>query len=182
MARPDRRRLIIMTGPVGAGKSTTSLALARALRRPDRAVAVIDLDQVYSFVRQQDGYGEPMAWARARQGAAALATACFATGMSVVIVDGEFFTHEELDAVTAPMDATIECWFFTLRLSYQRALTRVQGDPLRGASKDAVFLQSLHAHFAQALTFLQAKSMVVDIEHLAPDEVVGRLLVVLGEP
>ena len=61
MLQINGRRLIIITGPVGAGKSTTSLALAQSLRRPDLAVAVIDLDQIYYFVRQQDGYGEPTA-------------------------------------------------------------------------------------------------------------------------
>src|SRR4051794_18232006 len=96
MLQTNIQRLIIITGPVGAGKSTTSLVLAQSLRRPDLAVAVIDLDQMYGFVRQQDGYGEQTAWVRARQGAAALTDCLFATGMSVVIVDGEFFNAEEL--------------------------------------------------------------------------------------
>src|SRR3712207_4920549 len=118
MVRTDLRLLIIITGPVGAGKSTTSAALARSLRRPDVAVAVIDLDQLYGMVRQQDGYGEPTAWARARHGAGVLANALFNTGMAVVVVEGELFTADELGAVTMPIQANIECCFFTLRLSY----------------------------------------------------------------
>jgi hypothetical protein len=181
MVRTDLRLLIIITGPVGAGKSTTSAALARSLRRPDVAVAVIDLDQLYGFVRQQDGYGEPTAWARARQGAAVLANTLFNTGMSIVIVEGEFFTADELGAVTAPMEANIEHAFFTLRLSYAHALTRVQRDASRGASKDPVFLRSLHADFTQALPVLRAASVVLDTDQLAQDEVVARLNTVLRE-
>jgi shikimate kinase len=181
MVRTDPRLLIVITGPVGAGKSTTSLALARSLRRPDFAVAVIDLDQIYGFVRQQDGYGEPTAWVRARQGAAALANSLFNTGMSVVIVEGEFFNSEELGTLTAPIHVNVVCYFFTLRLSYQRALERVQGDPSRGASKDPSFLKSLHAYFASALPFLEAESVVIDTDELAQDEVVARLMAVLSE-
>lgn len=181
MVRTNERLLIVITGPVGAGKSTTSLALARSLRRPDLAAAVIDLDQMYGFVRQQDGYGEPTAWARARQGAAALANCLFTTGMSVVIVEGEFFDSEELGTLTAPIHANVVRCFFTLRLSYERALERVQGDPSRGASKDPSFLKSLHTYFAQALPFLEAASIVIDTDKLSQDEVVARLTAALSE-
>jgi hypothetical protein len=173
--------LIVMTGPVGGGKSTTGLALARSLRRPDFAVAVIDLDQMYGFVRQQDGYGEPTAWVRARQGAAALANSLFETGMAAVIVEGEFFNAEELGTLTAPLRANVVRRFFTLRLSYERALERVQGDPSRGASKDPLFLKELHAMFIRALPFLAAESVVIDTDELALDEVVARLVAALPD-
>jgi cytidylate kinase len=165
--------LIIITGPVGARKSTIGLALARSLRRPDFAVAVIDLDQMYSFVRQQEGYDDPAA--RARHGAAALANCLFTAGMSAVIVEGEFLTAQELGVVTAAVEANVVRCFFTLKLSYERALERVQGDPSGGASKDPAFLKWLYENFAQALPFLEAKSVVVDTDKLTQDQVVARL-------
>lgn len=179
--RTNQPLLIVITGAVGAGKSTTSLALARTLRRHDFIVAVIDLDQMYGFVRQRDGYDEPTAWARARQGAAALANSLFNTGMTVVIVEGEFFTEEELRTLTAAIHPNVVCRFFTLRLSYERALERVQADPSRGASKDPSFLKWLHANFAQALPFLEAQSIVIDTNEPAQDEVVARLMAVMNE-
>jgi shikimate kinase len=181
MTLAGEQLLIIITGPVGAGKSTTGLALAESLRHPERAVAVIDLDQMYGFVRQQDGYGEPTAWTRARQGAAALANALFDSGMAVVIVEGEFFTQNELATLLMPLHAGIVRRFFTLRLSYEQARVRVQGDPSRGASKDPVFLKSLHDHFAQALPFLEVESIVIDTDELTQEEVVARLVTVLRE-
>lgn len=132
MAQTYEHLLVVITGPVGAGKSTTSLALARSLPGPDVAVAVIDLDQMCGFVRQHEGYGEAAAWARARQGAGALANCLFTSGMSAVIVEGEFFTAEERAALTTQLHASCVGYFFTLRLSYERALERVQGDPTRG--------------------------------------------------
>ena len=176
MLQPNGRRLVVVTGPVGAGKSTTSLALAQSLRCPDIAVAVIDLDQMYGFVRQQDGYGEPAAWLRARQGAGVLADCLFNTGMSVVIVEGEFFTTEELGALTAPIQSAVEFSFFTLQLAYERNLERVQGDPLRGASKNPSFLKRLHTQFVQALPFLQEQSVVITTDALRLDQVVARLI------
>jgi shikimate kinase len=179
--RPNQQLLIVITGPVGAGKSTTGLALAQALRRPDKLVAVIDLDLMYSFVRQQDGYGEPTAWVRARHGAAALANALFATDMSVVIVEGEFFNPEELNTLLAPIQPNTRQRFFTLQLSYEHALVRVQGDPSRGASKDPVFLRSMHAAFAQALPFLEQASTVIDTNDMIQDEVVARLVAAIED-
>jgi thymidylate kinase len=181
MLETNERYLIIITGPVGAGKSTTSLALAQALRRPDIAVAVIDLDQMYGFVRQQPGYGEQTAWLRARQGAAALADCWFATGMSVVIVDGEFFNAEELNALLAPIQSPAVHAFFTLQITYESALERVQGDPSRGDSKNPAFLKWLHSQFVQALPFLEERSIVINTDALTLDQVVARLITTLEQ-
>ncbi|NJM05729.1 hypothetical protein HC891_05340 [Candidatus Gracilibacteria bacterium] len=165
--------LIVLTGPVGAGKSTTSVALAQALRSPAVSVAVIDLDQMYGFVRQQDGYGDLTTWTRARRGAAALAHALFEADMSVVIVEGEFFTAEQLHALVAPIPSTVVRHFFTLRLSYEHALERVKHDAARGASKDPAFLRSVHNDFLHALPFLAAASVVIDTDPLTQAEVVA---------
>jgi shikimate kinase len=170
------RLLIVITGPVGGGKSSTGLALAQALRRPDVAVAVIDLDQMYGFVRQKPGYGEQTGWTRARAGAAALANALFDSDMSVVIVEGEFFTRQELDTLLAPIHSDVRHLCVTLRLSYELALTRVQGDPSRGMSKDPTVLRSMHTYFAQVLPFLGRASTVIDTDPLSQDEVVSRLV------
>jgi shikimate kinase len=171
--------LIILTGPVGAGKSTTSLALAQALRNANTSVAVIDLDQLYGFVRQHDGYGDLTAWAWARRGAAALAHALFEADMTVVIVEGEFFTAEQLHSLLVPIPSDVARHFFTLQLSYEHALERVQHDPSRGASKNPVFLRSLHDDFAQALPFLESASHVIDTDTLTLDEIVARIAAVV---
>lgn len=148
---------------------------------PDFEIAVIDLDQVYMFVRQHDGYGEPTTWARARRGAAALVKSLVDTGMSIVIVEGEFFNAEELGALTGPIHGHIVRYFFTLSLSYEHAFKRVQADPSRGASKDAAFLKSLHGDFARALPFLTTASVVLDTDHRTRDEVITRLIAVVRE-
>ena len=169
------RVLVVLTGPVGAGKSTTGLALAQRLRSSGRATAVIDLDQVYSMARQRDGFGEPDAWEAARRAAAALAESFFASGNPIVVVEGEFFTPEELRQLTDALHTEVERHFFTLRVSYAETLRRIRGDTGRGASADPKLLEWLHGNFHSALTYLGQASIVVDGELRSPEELAAWL-------
>jgi hypothetical protein len=56
---------------------------------------------VYGFVRQTGDADDEAACQRARAGAAALSNAFFDSGVSVVVVEGEFITAEEFDALLA---------------------------------------------------------------------------------
>lgn len=170
------RHLIVITGPVGGGKSSTGIALARALQQRNRVVAVIDLDQVHGFVRQIDDSDDETAWQRARAGAAGLSNAFFDGGVSAVIVEGEFFTAEELDALLVPIPANVRRDIFTLKVSYAQAWTRVQGDPSRGISKNPVFLKSMLSKFEQALPFLTRVSTIVEADAPTLDDVVQELI------
>jgi hypothetical protein len=147
MRTSERQQLIVITGPVGGGKSSTSVALAHALQQRNRPVAVIDLDQVHGFVRQIGDSDDEISWQRARVGAAGLSNVFFDGGISIVIVEGEFFTAEELDALLASIPATVRRDIFTLKDSYEQASARVQGDVSRGMSKDPAFLRSMLVKF-----------------------------------
>jgi len=65
---------------------------------------------------------------------------------------------------------------FTLKVSYQQALLRVQGDPTRGLSKNPAFLQSMLVKFERALPFLARVSTVIDADALTLDDVVRRVV------
>jgi tRNA uridine 5-carbamoylmethylation protein Kti12 len=162
--------LVIITGPVGGGKSTVALALADRFRESGRAAAVIDLDLVYCMARQVEGYDELTVWTTARRGAAALADTFFADGIDVVIVEGEFFTQAELDVLCDSLATPVEHRFVSLVVSYEQALRRVSGDPSRGASRDPEFLKRLHSQFVGALPFLRASSLVVEADRQTPGE------------
>ena len=174
--KADDRLLIVITGPVGGGKSSTGLALAHALQRRDRVVAVIDLDQVHGFVRQMDNSDDETAWQRARAGAAGLSNAFFDRGVSVVVVEGQFFTAAELDGLLAPIPASIRRDIFTLNVSYAQAWTRVQGDPSRGMSKNPAFLKAMLCKFELALPFLTRASTIVEADTPTLDDVVRELI------
>jgi len=165
-----QRDLVVITGPVGGGKSTVALALAEHLRRTGRTAAVIDLDLVYCMARQGDDYGEDYTWATARRGAAALADAFFADGLDAVVIEGEFFTPDEFATLREALATPAGWTFVTLEASYEQALVRVAGDPTRGMSRDADFLRRLHEQFQRALPYLRASSLVVDADSRTPDE------------
>lgn len=173
------RHLVVVTGPVGGGKSTVALALAQYFRRRGLPAAVIDLDLVYCMARQTKGFGELSIWMSARRVTAALVDAFFSEGVDAVIVEGEFFNQMEFDALRGNVATPVELGFFTLMVSYDEALKRVSGDPSRGMSRDPKFLKWLHQQFASALGFLQDSSMVVDADSQSPDELaeaIGRTM------
>jgi len=172
----SERLLIVITGPVGGGKSSTSIALAHALQRRNRLVAVIDLDQLFGFVLKMDESDDETAWQQARAGAAGLSNAFFDSGISVVIVEGEFFTAGELDALLAQIRTGVGRHIFTLKVSYAQAGTRVQGDPSRGMSKNPAFLQSMLIKFEQALPFLSQASTIIEADAPTLDDVVDELV------
>jgi shikimate kinase len=163
--------LLLLTGPVGGGKSTTALALAHHLRKSGRSVAVIDLDQVYCMVRQLDGFNELTGWDAARRGAAALADSFFASGLDVVVVEGEFFTPDEYRQLRDHLDSKPADICFTLMVSYEQVLHRVQGDPTRGASRDPEFLKRLHDNFVSATPYLETVSVLVQADHPSSEDV-----------
>ena len=63
--------LIVITGPIGAGKSTVARTLANYIRLRGRSAAVIDLDLLYLMMSDKP-MGDENVWLGARQAAAAL--------------------------------------------------------------------------------------------------------------
>jgi hypothetical protein len=149
--------------------------LAHALQRGNRPVAVIDLDQVHGFVRQNGDSDDEIAWQRARAGAAVLSNVFFDSGISIVIVEGEFFRAAELDALVASIPASVSRDIFTLKVSYEQASARVQGDASRGMSKNPVFLKSMLVKFEKALPFLTRASTIIDGDTTTLEDVVREL-------
>jgi thymidylate kinase len=164
------RLLIVLTGPVGGGKSTVASALAERFREIGHPAAVIDLDVVYCMARQSDGFDNEDIWSAARRGTAALADVFFDNGMSVVVVEGGFFTLSELDGLRNHVTSGSCLRFVTLDVSSKETLRRAQSDPSsdRTVSRSVEVQQRLYAQFAQARPFLQANSLMIDANILSP--------------
>ena len=56
----------------------------------------------------------------------------------------------------------------TLRVSYEAALRRAQGDPTRGRSRDPAFLGPYFAAVEQALATVPASDLVIETEQIPP--------------
>ena len=168
----DKPLLVLLTGPVGAGKSTVALAIADRFRQVGRAAAVIDLDLVYCMARQRDGFHEMDVWHTARRGAAALADMFFTCGLDIVVIEGGFFSQEACDASREHLRSVVLGMLITLEVSYEETLRRAQADrnPRRVTTRDPNSLQRLYGEFERALPFLRGSSLVVEAERRTPSE------------
>jgi shikimate kinase len=165
------KTLVIITGPVGAGKSTTSQALARALQCRNVSTAVIDLDEVYCMARRQANFNDREMWATARRAAAALTESFYASGLQAVIVEGGFLSALEFAELRQYVTTEVKQSFFTLMTSAPTALNRAREDPNPGrvVSRLPEVQASLYAEFDEALPFLREASVIIEADSSHPE-------------
>lgn len=137
---------------------------------------MVGLDELYCMARQDDYWGVQPTWAAARRGAAALADSFFASGLDVVVVEGEFFTQDECRQLLDSLDSEVNEGYFTLLVSYEMALRHALGDPARGESKDPKFLKWLHDNFVKALPYLESASVVLRADDRTPEELAALMV------
>jgi shikimate kinase len=171
---PLNKILVVITGPVGGGKSTVSRELVRALQSQNVSTAVIDLDEVYCMARQQADFNDRAMWTTARCAAAALTESFYASGLNAVIVEGGFLSALEHAELRRHVTSEVNEFFFTLSTSAPTALHRAQTDPNpdRVVSRLPEVQVSLYAEFAEALPFLREASVIIKADSRSPESLV----------
>ena len=160
------RMVIVITGPIASGKSTISRALAGELARTHGPVAVIDLDLLHDMLEPGGSTSDDATWELARHAAATLANTFLAEGVGVVVAEGSFNTPGDRTAFTERLDPSVGPPFVTLRVTYEEALRRAQGDPTRGMSRDPAFVGRYFA-VHRALAAGPATDIVIDTEAMS---------------
>jgi predicted kinase len=160
--------VIVISGPIASGKSTVARELARELERRNVRVAVIDLDLVHDRLMTDEPTPTDATWARARHEAADLAYAFLNEGVAVVVADGSFNRPGDRAAFALQLDPGVAPLYVTLRVSFEEALRRAQGDPTREKSRDPAFLEPYFEAVNEALATLPATDLVIDTEHIPP--------------
>jgi shikimate kinase len=160
--------LIVITGPIAAGKSAVGRGLARRV-----GGAVIDLDRLYE-VMAGDPRSDGAVWSRARRLAGAMAAALFDEGLEVVVIEGEVWTPEHRAELLARAPPAARVRWITLTVSFPDALRRAGADPTRGLSRDPAFLRAHLDAFERALAWLRGASEVLDTGALGEPKVVER--------
>jgi hypothetical protein len=171
-----RPTLVVLTGPVGGGKSTVALRLAERLRALGERVAVVDLDMVADMARPSMARGDTDVWQTARRACAGLADGFYRQGFDTVIVEGEFFAPGELAALGDSLSTPMRLVFLTMDVSFEQALIRVSGDATRGLSRDPAFLRRMHEQYRAALPFLGATGAILPADRASPEELVETIL------
>jgi predicted kinase len=164
--------VIVICGPIASGKSTVARAVARLLEAQRTETAAIDLDLVYEML-EHDGApfkNNHAMWVRARRAAAALTDALLEDGVDVVIVEGDFLSHQERDEFLTALRSPIAPLYVTVHVSIDVALQRVQADATRGISRDPGFLRRHYRQLEHVLRDRPETDLVVDTESVNPEE------------
>jgi hypothetical protein len=156
--------VIVITGPIASGKSTVALALAREFEDAGVRVAVIDLDLVHDRLAAAGAAVEGDTWTVARRAAASEANARIDAGSVVVIAEGSFNAPPTRAEFTDGLRSGVAPLFVTLRVSFDEALRRAQGDPSRGRSRDPAFLRPYFEAVERVLAAVPVTDVVIDSE------------------
>ncbi|SDR80838.1 Adenylylsulfate kinase [Friedmanniella luteola] len=146
MTAPLAARVVLLTGPIAAGKSTVAARLTERLVAAGRSVACTDHDDVARLGHVPGGLTEEH-WDRAHVTQGVLVGALLAEPFDVVVVHGPVYSPEETAAVLAhvPPGAGVRRVLLTCPLG--TAGDRVTGDPERGVSRELDFLRRTHERF-----------------------------------
>jgi hypothetical protein len=124
-----KSQLVIITGPIGGGKSSTAIAVTRLLRAEGIATATIDLDDIYLMGRPDF---TPEGWGATRRGAGTLANQFLVDGHKIVIVEGgDFRTEGEFSEMVRCVPRADRVIRITLLVSYEEVRRNVIADPNR---------------------------------------------------
>lgn len=170
--------VVVISGSIASGKSTLARAVAGSLEAANVRAAVIDLDVVHASLGI--GISDIERWQLARRRAAALADVFLAADVEVVVVDGEFITPEEREALIADLVAAAAVGYVTLRTTYDEALRRALGDDTRGLSRDPVFLRAHYDAVAAALDATPVSDLVVNTATTPLDSAVDRVTALIS--
>ena len=170
--------LLIISGPIASGKSTVAQLLATESRASGHTVAVVDLDRLYMMLDHRSPMDDPRTWRAARRAAAALADQFLVDGAELVIVEGTFWAQAERDEFAHRLSTAFDALFVTLHVSVDEALTRVQADVGRRASRVPELLRASHAEFASAPSI--AGDVTIDSTHASVTEVASLIRATLG--
>jgi len=136
-------RLIVIVGPIAAGKSTLATELGRRLRARGESVAVVGLDSVADMALPT------LDWTWAHEVHGDLVRAWLATPVRTVVAEGPG-TAGELDQLMCCVPGDVGVLTVVISPGYQIALTRASHDPDRGLSKDPAFLARDHDRFERS--------------------------------
>jgi shikimate kinase len=166
--------LVVLVGPVAAGKSTLAARLVQLVRREGMTAADVDMDDVAFMQCGGDDLDE--FWRRAAVATAGLVRGWFDAGVEVVVTHGPFFESDGFEVLRRALPADVEAHHVLLRVAPEVAVERAQGDPTRGISRDPAFVRDSNACLAALRDALPIMRLEVDTTVRGPDEIAADVL------
>jgi hypothetical protein len=150
--------LVVITGPIGVGKSTVSTLLGRRLSRAGKDAAVVDLDDV-EFMQHTGTLDVGEWWARGLEAHASLVARWFDLGVDIVVAHGPLVAVGAHGYDVGPLLRAVPIGTLTshalLTAPFDVALARVRNDDDRAPSalsRNEAWLRGTHERFTAALT------------------------------
>lgn len=178
LAQPPTADLVVLTGPIAAGKSTLAAALAEAATGRSLTAVVVDVDDVAEAVALP-GAGATGLWLSAHQAHGALVARWLRTPVDLVIAVGPIYSPAERAALLDELPVTVEVHWVLLDAPVGTTLARAVADPTRGLSRDAGFHADRHARFRRLLDDVPA-TQVFDTSTTSVDSITDQMLAALG--
>lgn len=168
----QQSHVVVISGAVGSGKSSTSLLIANHLKQADQRVAVVDIDLVYSMCHPGQGFG-PDGWDVTHRASGVLAANLVDQGFDVVVVEGEFGSNEELINLFGALHVDCLTSAYTLDATFAEICRNVASDKQRVGMPSAN-VSSVRGHFerfALRLPQLRKCTSVVSVLGRSGEEV-----------
>lgn len=137
--------LVLISGPIAAGKSTVARSLAKRLRTVGEQVALVELDQIAEMALPT-----LPDWSAAHTIFNSVVGQWLATPLTVVVAEGPG-SKAEVSALISGLPAQTPVVIAVLTSSFDIAFARARADPSRGISRQRAFLSDEFARWAHEM-------------------------------
>jgi thymidylate kinase len=171
-------QLVIVTGPIAAGKNTVADRLAQRLTGRGHTVVVADVDDVAATVRGP-GAAETGLWFAAHEAHGALVGQWMRSGVDYVVAVGPIYTAEEQSALTRALPGGAVPLWVVIDAAVSVTLARARADQRRGLSRDPAFHHRAHRRFRELLPRIPA-DLTLDSVRLDAEQIAAVIMDRLG--
>lgn len=165
--------LLVLTGPIAAGKNAAADDLAERLTTRGHTVVIADVDDVAAMVGNP-GAGVVGLWFAAHEAHGALVGQWMRSAVDYVIAIGPIYSPEEQEALTRSLPTEAAPVWVVIEAPVSVTLTRAQSDPTRGLSRDVDFHRAAHRRFRELAAQIPAAARF-DSSELRRDDLAAAL-------
>lgn len=166
---PSTSLLILIAGPIAAGKSTIAREVSARARAAGLSVALVDLDTIAEMALPSLPVWD---WAHAIH--ARVVGHWLATGIDLVIDEGAS-SPDEMRQILDHVPEGTAVLHVVLTAEFEPSLARAQADLDRGISRDREFLRADHERFRAGLEDLPC-DLRIHVEGRKPGEMAEEIL------
>jgi shikimate kinase len=176
----DKQTLVLISGPVASGKTTTAWMLAKAARELSLQAASIDMDEMVEMIAGSD-------WSliteedrrRACRATSGLVDQLLDSGVVFIAIAGSTLSQYEWDEVLQSLNRRPRVFLVLLHVSLEEASRRTKDDPDRIKTKDRSYLTQLDARTNWKA--IRQHDVELETDGIKADEVSARIAVMVFE-